>query len=577
MLRIGWAQDPQTLNPFVGSGRGGLQRLGDQLGPARQLQPEGPDAGARASPRAGTISDDKKTDHLPPDPGREVVRRQADHLRGRQVLARGRSASNGALFTSYTDNVTTIDTPDAHTVVVHTKRPDARIIGGLFIYILPKHIWGKVPVKELTGSYKPELPLVGSGPYIVTEFEPGRILKMERNPNFRGPAPTFDQIQFIKYGNQDAVERALQLGEVDIVAEVQAGELRTASATSRTSRPSQASTPAYTELAFNLCSAEICPDAKFNPAVQDRAVRQAIAYAVDRERINAIAARGTSFPGHGILPSFYKSFYQAARPGLPVRPGQGATRSSTTRAGHGQRRGPRTKGGERAVVQPLRALGVAVQHPGGEADRRGGQGQIGVEFNVQVVSTDKLTDLTVRKVERQAGAGLRHVHLGLGRRPVRPELPAQPPHDRARSAAPPTPSTRTPSTTGSSTQQAGAVRHRRAQGDHPEDGRDHPARPALPRPHLRPEPAGLPDRHGRERRAACPAATTGDIICEQTRLRAAAHDDARGGRRRLETRAAASPPASRSSARDRLRDRRLASSASRSRRRREPEPLELEE
>ena len=53
VLRIGWAQDPQTLNPFVGPGRGGLHDLGDQLGPARQLQPGGPVARRPASPRAG--------------------------------------------------------------------------------------------------------------------------------------------------------------------------------------------------------------------------------------------------------------------------------------------------------------------------------------------------------------------------------------------------------------------------------------------------------------------------------------------------------------------------------------------
>ena len=143
---------------------------------------------------------------------------------------------HGALFTSYTDNVTSIDTPDAHTVVINTSRPDARIVGGLFIYILPKHIWGKVPVKELTGSYQPELPLVGSGPFIVTKFEPGHILTLERNPYFRGPAPRFDKIQFIKYGNQDAVERALQLGEVDLDTEVQAAT-SSGSATTPTSRP----------------------------------------------------------------------------------------------------------------------------------------------------------------------------------------------------------------------------------------------------------------------------------------------------------------------------------------------------
>ena len=72
----------------------------------------------------------------------------------------------------------------------------------------------------------------------------------------------------------------------------------------------QATSPSYTELAFNLCSEENCPDAEFNPAVQDQTVRQAIAYAIDRERINEISALGTSFVAHGILPSFYKTFYE---------------------------------------------------------------------------------------------------------------------------------------------------------------------------------------------------------------------------------------------------------------------------
>ena len=129
---------------------------------------------------------------------------------------------NGALFTGYTDNVTSVTTPDAKTVVVKTKKPDARIVGGLFIYMLPEHIWGKQSVKALTTTYKPQMPMVGSGPYIVTEFKRNRIIRMEPNPNFRGPKPKFDELQWIKYGSDDAVERALTLGEIDVITEVQA-------------------------------------------------------------------------------------------------------------------------------------------------------------------------------------------------------------------------------------------------------------------------------------------------------------------------------------------------------------------
>ena len=32
-----------------------------------------------------------------------------------------------------------------------------------------------------------------------------------------GEAPAFDEIQFIKYGSSDAVERALTLGEIDFI------------------------------------------------------------------------------------------------------------------------------------------------------------------------------------------------------------------------------------------------------------------------------------------------------------------------------------------------------------------------
>jgi ABC-type transport system substrate-binding protein len=47
---------------------------------------------------------------------------------------------------------------------------------------------------------------------------------------------------------------------------------------------------------------------------------------------------------------------------------------------------------------------------------------IGVDFKVQVVSVDKLTEITTQQGQRQDGAGLRHVHLGLGRRPYDPSL-----------------------------------------------------------------------------------------------------------------------------------------------------------
>ncbi len=392
VLKIGWAQNPSTINPYVGQDEEAFSiwAINWDLLVNFSQKDLTPVPGIAQS---WDVSDDKKTVtfHLDPDAkwsdGKPIT--SADVKYSLEVLG-----GNGALFTSYTENVTKIETPDDNTVVIKTSRPDARIVGGLFIYILPKHVWGKVPVSDLTGSYDPKLPLVGSGPFVVTDFEPNRITKMEKNPFFRGPEPNYDEIQFIRYGNQDAAERALQVGEVDMVPEVSpAGFARIGEQPNIDTL--RASSPAYTQLAFNSCPPKICPDAQYNPAIQDRAVRQATAYAVDRERINAIAARDTAFPGHGILPPFYKSFYEQPADDYPFDPDK--AKQILDDAGwvdNGD--GPRTKGDEELSFN----LYVRSESPSTiQAAKLVAEeaADVGIQYDVQVVSTDKLYDLTVRE------------------------------------------------------------------------------------------------------------------------------------------------------------------------------------
>jgi len=417
VLKIGWAQNPKTLNPFVGQDEEDFSVWAINWDLLINFSPKDltPVPGIAES---WEVSDDKKTVtfHLVPDAkwsdGKPIT--SADVKYSLEVLG-----GHGALFTSYTDNVTSIGTPDKSTVVIHTKRPDARVVGGLFIYILPKHIWGKVPVKELTGSYQPDIPLVGSGPYVVTDFQPNRFLRMERNPDFRGPAPAYDKIEFVRYGNQDAAERALQLGNVDVVPEVSAAGFARLG-----EQPDidtfQAASPAYTELAFNVCPPKICPDAERNPAVMDRAVRQAVAYAVDRARINAIAAQDTSFPAHGILPSFYKSFYEQPADDYPYDP-EKAKQILDDAGWVDNGDGPRTKGGEELsfnlYVRSESSYNIqAAKLIAEEA------GTVGIDFNVQVVSTDKLYDLTVRKADGKPAPAYDTFIWGWGGDPYDPSF-----------------------------------------------------------------------------------------------------------------------------------------------------------
>jgi peptide/nickel transport system substrate-binding protein len=417
ILRIGWAQDPTNINPFVGLDEEAYNIWALNWDLLVNFSPDD------LSPAPGIaeswdVSEDKKTItfHLDPD---------ANWSDGEPITSTDVKWSfenlgeEGQLFTNYTSGITSIATPDDKTVVVKTRRPDARIIGGIFVYILPEHIWGKVPLKELTGSYEPELPLVGSGPYVVTEYERGRIVRMERNPEFRGDPPAFDEVQYIKYGTQDAVERALQLGEVDMVMEVSESNFERLGSEPNIETVSSAS-PAYTELAFNLCPEEFCPDAEFNPAVQDVEVRQAIAYAIDRERINVIAARNTSFPAHGILPEFYKSFFEIPEQDYPLDVAQANQILDDAGWVMGDD-GVRSKDGERLEFDlyvrsessyNIRAAKLVAEQTA----------PIGVKFNVQVVSVGKLTDLTIRFVDGKPAPDFDTFIWGWGGDPYDPSF-----------------------------------------------------------------------------------------------------------------------------------------------------------
>ncbi len=207
MLKIGWAQDPATLNPFTEVNEEGFNVWATNWDLLVNFSPDDlkPIPGIAES---WEVSDDEKTVTFKLNP--DAVWSDGTPITSTDVKwSLENLGTDGYNFSAYTDKVESIETPDDTTVVINTTQPDARMVGGLFIYILPEHIWGKVPPDELTGSYQPELPLVGSGPFIVTEFERNRIIRMEPNPEWRGDAPNFDEIQYIKYGTEDAAERAL--------------------------------------------------------------------------------------------------------------------------------------------------------------------------------------------------------------------------------------------------------------------------------------------------------------------------------------------------------------------------------
>ena len=419
VLKIGWEQDPQTLSPFTDQDEESFRIWAVNYDLLVNFNPDdlGPSPGIAED---WEISEDNKTitfklfEGLKWSDGEPLTSKDVKY--SLEVLG-----GNGLLFTSYTENVTSIETPDPTTVIVKTKRPDTRIVGGLFVWIIPEHIWGKQTIKQLTGSYRPTMPLVGSGPYIATEFDSNRIVRMERNPNWRGERPAFDELQWIKYGSADAVERALTLGEIDVMPEVDPAAFERLGNTENIEAVKSPS-PSFTELAFNMCPRDICPDARYNPAVQDRTVRQAIGFAVDRERINAIAFKGTSFPGHGLLPSYLKAFYTEPEGDLDYPYDVDRANEMLDAAGWQPGDGGVREKGDQRLSFDVFVRSESQENIQAARLLKEMTAEIGVEFKVQIVSVDKLTELTVREVDGKMAPDFDTFIWGWGGDPYDPGI-----------------------------------------------------------------------------------------------------------------------------------------------------------
>jgi ABC-type transport system substrate-binding protein len=100
----------------------------------------------------------------------------------------------------------TIDAPDESTVVFTPPASDAALPGKLELFMVtPADI-------EERGFEEP----VGSGPFIVDDFEPGSVLRLVPNPEHWDGEPTLDMLELRTIPEIAARMTALQTGEIQV-------------------------------------------------------------------------------------------------------------------------------------------------------------------------------------------------------------------------------------------------------------------------------------------------------------------------------------------------------------------------
>ena len=114
-------------------------------------------------------------------------------------------------FTSYTEFIEKAVAVDPYTVQLICSQPKANMLG-LWVPILPEHLWKAIDPKLAGSSYQNPLPIIGSGPFKVVEYKRSDFVRLDANKDcFRG-APKVDELIFQTYQSQDAMTQDMKSG-----------------------------------------------------------------------------------------------------------------------------------------------------------------------------------------------------------------------------------------------------------------------------------------------------------------------------------------------------------------------------
>ena len=123
------------------------------------------------------------------------------------------------------DEITGIKTPDDYTLELNLVRARSSVLNNMASFnIWPKHLLEDIPFAELGDSEYAVRNPVGSGPFIMGDFEPDQFYILEANEDYYAGRPYLDRIIF-RIGLTGATAfAALENGEIHMAGRVTAVE-----------------------------------------------------------------------------------------------------------------------------------------------------------------------------------------------------------------------------------------------------------------------------------------------------------------------------------------------------------------
>ena len=286
-LIAGWAQDPVSLDPQITSAMSSLQVLENVLDTLVVLDPQG-----KVQPSLAT-SWDVSSDGLT----------WTFHLRHDVKFSNGRPMTSKDVVYTYTrmldpktgsgqkyllGSTQSVTAPDDYTVQFHLKTPNVALLSHLAAN-KAVGIIAKESVDNGTIKTQP----IGTGPFMITDFEPGNKVVLKKNPYYwKQGLPYLDEVDIRIITDESVRQTSLMTGDIDWAISVppqSLSQLRN----DKNVVVDKTAAGAYWYIGVNL---------KQKP-LNDIRVRHAIAYAINRKDITEAMTFGTGDPTQDPIPS----------------------------------------------------------------------------------------------------------------------------------------------------------------------------------------------------------------------------------------------------------------------------------
>lgn len=204
------------------------------------------------------------------------------------------------------DQIASIDTPDAHTVVMHMKSIFPPAVDTIFgesdtaFRILPAHLLEKYPnLNNVPFNAAP----VGSGPFKFARWERNDRVVLTANPNYFKGAPKLQQLVIRIVPDANTEESLLRSHEVDLALEA-TGSLYNNVKDDPGLVRQLVKAPVWFAYFFNLQ----------RPPLDDPAVRKAIALSIDAAEIVDKSTFGSAYPAIADQTKFSWAYDPALKP-----------------------------------------------------------------------------------------------------------------------------------------------------------------------------------------------------------------------------------------------------------------------